>query len=137
MLKCGRCQEFKPVEKFGVARGRPTGRHGYCRKCKADANRRYREAGRVSKGDTQAQRERHAQRHPERVSARNAVNHAVARGVLIPISERLCLDCGCQARRYDHHLGYSREHWLDVQAVCIPCDMKRDAARGVRNLVTA
>jgi hypothetical protein len=40
-----------------------------------------------------------------------------------------CVDCGAQARDYDHHMGYEERHALDVEPVCRPCHNKRTLDR--------
>jgi len=59
-----------------------------------------------------------------------AVRRAVNSGRLPRISTVKCVDCGSQAQRYDHYLGYARENWLKVQPVCHRCDGLRMKARG-------
>ena len=52
----------------------------------------------------------------------------------LPNPRRLkCVDCGKRASEYDHYLGYSDEHALDVQAVCKSCHHKRAHRRGETN----
>ncbi len=73
-------------------------------------------------------------KHPERWKCRWAVSAAVAKGVLPKVRTLRCTDCGGQASRYDHYLGYSDEHRLHVQPVCSMCDGKREVARGHRRI---
>lgn len=54
--------------------------------------------------------------------ARAAVGRAVRRGQLPPASACQCVDCGGQARDYDHR-DYSRP--LDVEPVCRSCNKLR------------
>ena len=61
--------------------------------------------------------------------ARNSVNDTVRQGRLAPVRGLPCFDCGKPAAEYDHHRGYARTHWLDVQAVCCRCHRRRDALR--------
>jgi len=60
-------------------------------------------------------------RHPNRTKARDAVNNAIQAGILEPVIKFQCAydDCDCQAQEYHHHLGYTQDHWLDVQPFCI------------------
>ena len=60
---------------------------------------------------------------PER-GARWMINNAVRRGKLPPASSKVCERCGKKAKEYHHYKGYSRDHWLDVIPLCIPCDKK-------------
>ena len=56
--------------------------------------------------------------------ARLAVNDAVQRGI-IPRPDTLnCVDCDNPAKQYDHYLGYSDEHRMDVRPLCVPCHAK-------------
>lgn len=48
-----------------------------------------------------------------------AVGQAIKQGKLPHPTTLRCADCGAIATNYDHHLGYAREHWLDVQPVCV------------------
>lgn len=66
--------------------------------------------------------------------ARRAVKRAVYHGVLPPVQNCPCFDCGGFARKYDHYLGYEKIHWLDVQPVCDRCHAKREFSRGVLRL---
>lgn len=50
------------------------------------------------------------------------VRRAIARGQLMPVAGKTCVDCGAQATVYDHR-DYSKP--LDVQPVCRSCNMKR------------
>lgn len=60
------------------------------------------------------------------------MNYAVERGRLLPASHYKCHDCDQQAKYYDHHLGYEKEHWLHVQPVCVKCSGLRDIKTGQR-----
>jgi hypothetical protein len=55
-----------------------------------------------------------------------AVAAAVHRGKLPPAKECVCVDCGKQARDYDHR-DYSKP--LEVEPVCHPCNLKRGPAK--------
>lgn len=63
-------------------------------------------------------------------AARTAVSREVKKGAIPRISTQRCLDCGGQAQQYDHFLGHEKEHWLDIQPVCIRCHKVREAKRG-------
>lgn len=71
-------------------------------------------------------------KHPEKWRCRWAVSNAVTDGRLAPVRTRICVDCGAEATRYDHYLGYAHENRLDVQPVCSTCDGLRERARGLR-----
>lgn len=69
------------------------------------------------------------------VQARRRVQTLVDNGVLPRARDAPCVDCGNQAREYDHHLGYGPDHHEDVEAVCAGCHHRREARRrgdGVR-----
>ena len=60
------------------------------------------------------------QRHHERLSARKALRNAVSLGKIVRAST--CEKCGANGpTQSHHHLGYSREHWFDVEWLCHPC----------------
>jgi hypothetical protein len=60
--------------------------------------------------------------HKAKVLARNHVYYHIEAGNIQPVSEFVCVKCNeRQAQEYHHYLGYGREHWLDVEAVCILC----------------
>lgn len=69
-----------------------------------------------------------------RDSARNCAYVAVQRAVrsgLLPRPDSVpCVDCNGPAKEYDHYLGYTKEHRLSVQAVCLACHGKRNSSRG-------
>lgn len=52
--------------------------------------------------------------------AHAAVAKAVANGLLSPMTERTCEDCGESANGY-HHESYEPEDWLDVVPLCDRC----------------
>lgn len=72
------------------------------------------------------------EKHPEKWRCRWAVSNAIRSGKLARPSTMCCVDCGKQASRYDHYLGYAPENRLAVQPVCAPCDGLREKARGYR-----
>ena len=67
---------------------------------------------------------KYRQNHPEQFAAHKAVKSAIKSGKLPPISTRKC-KCSKQAKQY-HHWSYLPEHWLDVEAVCVPCHNKHN-----------
>lgn len=46
-----------------------------------------------------------------------------------PAKTLLCIDCGQQAKEYDHPKGYE-EDWDKVEPVCQKCHTKRGVSRG-------
>ena len=72
--------------------------------------------------------------------AHAAVAAAIQTGRLVRPTELACIDCGKPAIVYDHYLGYAREHWLDVEPVCVSCNalrawQKPDVSPGVVSAV--
>jgi ssDNA-binding Zn-finger/Zn-ribbon topoisomerase 1 len=65
-----------------------------------------------------------------KANARATIKNDIRAGKLPKASIFPCTDCGGPAREYDHHLGYEREHWRDVQPVCSRCNKLRAVARG-------
>ena len=57
--------------------------------------------------------------------AHREVKKAIKNGILSPIQEMKCLDCGKQAEIYDHK-DYNNP--LDVEPVCRSCNRKRGSA---------
>lgn len=68
--------------------------------------------------------------------ASQKVNRLVRGGHLPRADSFQCVDCGEQARDYDHHLGYAPEHWLDVQPVCRSCHKHRHVVREEPETIT-
>lgn len=54
-----------------------------------------------------------------------AVVRAIRRGELPPAKECVCVDCGAQARHYDHR-DYNKP--LEVEPVCVRCNLLRGHA---------
>lgn len=57
------------------------------------------------------------------------VSRAVRSGTLPPVTSQRCFDCGAVATAYDHHMGYARKNWLDVQPVCARHNVLRSKTR--------
>ena len=67
-------------------------------------------------------RKRRNNKHPEKRAARAAVYRATTSFRFPPANTLVCEVCGeALAAHWHHHLGYEREHWLDVIAVCKEC----------------
>lgn len=124
-LNCRRAGKLLNLSEFHKDRYKPDGHLPQCKEC---ANNRYAEYRSTPKG--REQRSKWSAEYKKKNSdapqfkARYAVNLAIQRGTLIKPTNLLCIDCGCQAKEYHHHLGYSEEHYLDVVPVCIPCHTK-------------
>ena len=66
-----------------------------------------------------------------------AVGQAIKQRKLPHPTSLKCVDCGAIATSYDHHLGYGRDHWLDVQPVCTRHNATRAWARRGTEPVTS
>ena len=66
-----------------------------------------------------------------------AVLQAIKQGKLPHPTTLTCADCGAIATSYDHHLGYGRDHWLDVEPVCTSHNATRSWARRETEPVTS
>jgi len=53
------------------------------------------------------------------------VNKAIKEGLIKPVKEFLCIDCGAQATCYDHR-DYNKP--LEVDPVCSKCNKRRGPA---------
>jgi len=113
---CSKCDENKPLSAFGRNRARPDGLCYWCKSCMRESVKRVNHSphGKAAANRSYA-------RYPERRKARQFVNNAVAAGRL-PRSRTLqCSkansDCNGPTE-YHHHLGYAKEHWLDVIPLC-------------------
>lgn len=71
-------------------------------------------------------------RDGDKAQARQRINVEVRSGRRPHPNTLPCADCahvhteGERRHEYDHHLGYSAEHHLDVEPVCTLCHAKRD-----------
>lgn len=76
------------------------------------------------------------EKYPNHRKARVAVREAVERGKLPKIKTLVCVDCKkSPASRYDHHKGYEKINWLEVQPLCSQCDGNRERERGYRRII--
>ena len=77
----------------------------------------------------------HAPRDGDKDQARHRVNVEVRTGRRPPANDLPCVGCGHVWRpgerrhEYDHYLGYSPQHHLDVEPVCTLCHHQRDNPR--------
>lgn len=146
--QCIRCGESKHLEEFPKARG--SKREGRCKLCKHERQKERLQADPVARErrrrqaaawrernpgaaaasvrasyqrhklkQTQERRDRYrAEKHKD--CARAAVQFAIRRLELPPVTERACLQCGGQAQHY-HHWSYLKQDWLDVMPLCRRC----------------
>lgn len=144
---CTQCRTQKPLTDFYRQPAGVCGVMSKCRACFDERQHRWNqsEAGRasasrriqvVSREDWRRRAQLHRARHPDHYLARMAVNRAIAKGRLTrPAS---CSRCGADGSRCDckveihahHHLGYAREHWLDVIWLCHRCHENEHHAAG-------
>jgi len=61
------------------------------------------------------------QKNREKVNARNRLRHAIRKGRILPVSNRVCVECGRPAEHYHHHLGYKGDQAFDVLPYCFHC----------------
>lgn len=109
--RCYVCKSWKLLVEFDVDNSRGNKRAGACIECKRTAFRKTRIGGPPSEKVQQ--------------QAGSALNYAIRRGKLPKVSTLICTDCGSPACHYHHHLGYEKEHWLDVIPLCRGCHRRR------------
>jgi len=97
-------------------------------KCGADFTFRHRFAASCCKCESEKNKD-YAQR-TGMTAACAAVARAIKAGNLTPAKEHLCVDCGKQARDYDHR-DYGRP--LHVEPVCRSCNKLRGPGRPITN----
>lgn len=125
---CTACKVTHPVTEFGRDASRGDGLAACCL-----ASRR------VKVRTTRTRFKRHGwlveARDGDKKQARRRVNYLVEQGRLQPPNDVPCVDCGHvwapgeKRHEYDHHLGYSAEHQVDVESVCTTCHHNREARR--------
>lgn len=129
---CSYCKKRKSRNNFPKPNPKYDGYiRPYCRQCDAERVRIYHRKNRdkVRKKQQRAEakkrrNESHKKtrlRYPEKAAARYAVKKALWQGRLT--KAKTCHNCGKKRPLMnDHHLGYAKKNWLDVQWVCRPCD---------------
>ena len=142
---CPKCDCEKSTGDFNRNVSCPDGFQGYCRLCQGQSNSVYNKSarGRLKRSEhektpkSKARILRYRQSDKGKATAREylfgdddrykgryAVTNAVKLGNMPRAADCVCSSCGEPAREYHHHLGYGREHWLDVTPVCKPCHVK-------------
>jgi len=135
---CSKCSKEKPLTEFPLRKhSSRDGYYAYCKRCRQDWLNAWRITASGSKSiknsrskETWKQNhlqaaKRHQSKYPDRRRARYMVVNAVRSGRLIkPDACEKCL----RVRKVQshHHLGYSLEHALDVQWLCIRCHREAD-----------
>ena len=89
---------------------------------RSDVKRRGTDKRRTSGNEASAH---YRESHPNRVKARILVNLNVRKGILPHVTTLKCIDCGNNAEQYDHHKGYDKKNWLNIQPVCMKCHVTR------------
>ena len=131
MKHCISCRQWLASESFCSDADRGDGKSAKCRSCSSSASR----SGYTTKPRTRG-RVFVPAREGDRRQARRRVNYLVELGLIQHPNDVPCTDCGhlwsagSRRHEYDHHLGYSAEHQLSVEAVCTTCHHARERARG-------
>lgn len=138
---CRTCKVTKPLDEFHRSRNRKDGHKADCRDCRNLAYSRYAisERGRAASlarmhKHMKTAKYRAGRNHYKRTkqhrtikySAQRRIKHAVASGYIPPARSLPCAHCGGKAYGYHHHLGYEREHHLDVIPLCPRCHVRAD-----------
>lgn len=140
--RCSKCKEIKSISEFHKSKREYDGLQGWCKLCFKSyqqspkgkeiqrkfrqspaakvIRKRYRqsEKGKVNR---RINTRKHAISFPERIKAQYTVNNAIKVGRLPHADTLQCYYCPAKAQLYHHHLGYEKEHWLDVVPVCRKC----------------
>jgi hypothetical protein len=114
---CPRCSNYRSDDAFGFDLTRDDGLSGWCRACRAEGEKGRREDDRVSVNAATRARYR---ANPAKWKAKVTVARAIAKGLLS--KPTACPRCK-RTRNIEahHHLGYEREHWLDIEWRCRQC----------------
>lgn len=124
MKQCKDCLECKELIHFNKTKKSPDGLSYICRICNSKMLRQWRSRNKDKK---RLSSRKYREKHPDKVIAVHRVMAALRNGSMK--RGDTCFDCGKQTLDTvgDHYLGYSKEHWLDVQWICKPCDGRRRA----------
>jgi hypothetical protein len=128
---CTGCKAWHSRSIFGADASRPDGLASSCQPSRSESVRR-RRIPRPRR--SQAGVYKVSARDGDKKQARRRVNHAVDTGRLADPNTLPCADCGHAydgktRHEYDHHLGYSAEYQMSVEAVCSSCHHAREAKR--------
>jgi hypothetical protein len=126
---CCKCRQWRQRLDFAKCSSESDGLQGECLNC----NGKRRET-RIRSGRGKLASLRTTARDGDKKQANARVQRLVDAGVIPHPRSVPCFDCGHlgsdRRHDYDHYLGYSVEHFEDVQAVCVKCHIKRGIARG-------
>lgn len=73
---------------------------------------------------------KHQEKYPLKRKAQSCIHSVVSDGKIPPAKDLICKECGNSAKEYHHHLGYEREHWMDVIPLCKKCHRDRHNKEG-------
>lgn len=116
---CHRCKIWKSKFRFGSDVTRGDGLDAVCLECRHIKVRKQRKIATPS-AKVQSQ-------------ASSAVSYEIKKGRMVEVTDLVCCDCGKDAEHYHHHLGYDRNHWLDVVPLCCQCHVMRHWTGEVEN----
>lgn len=129
---CWYCQRWHHGTEFGKNPSKSDGMTSLCKRAISIRQKaRY-----VPKPKRPLGRQRKPTRSGDKRQAIGRINYLVRVGIIPPPWQLPCTDCGHigdgRDHEYDHYLGYSAEHHLDVQSVCTKCHGIRTVGRGER-----
>jgi len=113
---CSKCKQTKPLTEYYKGQYQ----------CKTCCNKHQKEYRKTEKG--KARQRRYHYPYPERIKAKNFVNHAIRDGKLSRPDVKLCWYCTKPAQQYHHYRGYEPEHWLDILPICRKCHTRTHAS---------
>lgn len=128
-IKCGSTRRYPP---------RPGTKTGACIDCSNARNKRWEDKNKERikqvqmfyktrnletwKESKRKSADKERKNKPEKIKARLAVRDAIRKGIILPVSECICKDCGVTACDY-HHEDYLFP--LEVVPLCRGCHTKR------------
>lgn len=134
MKYCNDCGREKAESEFNIHSRKADGSirlRPYCRECQSERSRDYldRNAEEVNTRKREYRRKNEkeicSRRDQNKRKARAFLNNNIVFNDFPRPDAQLCVDCSAPAEQYDHYKGYEREHWLDVEPVCVECHLKR------------
>jgi hypothetical protein len=124
---CSKCRVWHELSFFGTDKDRGDGLAPHCLQSRRVKQRRMK--FQPKHGWLKDARDN------DKKQARRRVNYLVEQGLIPRPDDLPCMDCsdgvfsGTYRHEYDHHLGYSAEHQLDVEPVCCKCHRTREETR--------
>lgn len=114
---CSVCHVLLPADSFGTDAARVDGLNPVCKQCRSKT---------INKRNQLERTQKHRNRFPDRMKARDAISKAVRRNLIPKAQEMPCVLCQKPAHHYHHHLGYHFAYRYHVVPVCISCHMLID-----------